>query len=431
MLFRRRAKWYNNAKGISGCAALHSDITEGRKSDTEKPVPAFGGYERKYMSEQKKTSIGGQALLEGIMMRGPKVTAIAVRDPEGRMVLEKYPTKGNDRPKFCRLPFIRGIFNLYDSLVFGYKCLMRSAEIAGLEEEEAPKKGKAPVQEADKQAAQAGADAESQAPETGEIGAEETSQAGSAGAQPAAAESAEAADGKAACSQEPAAAREAAAKGGAKEKSGKEKAQSAAMMIFSVVLGLLLAIGLFIYLPSLITKWLSGAVPAFENQVLRSVAEGVIRIIIFIGYMASMLLMKDIRRTYMYHGAEHKTIFCYENGLPLTVENVRRQSRFHPRCGTSFMILMLFVGIFISMFISTPNPVVRTLIKLACLPVVVSIGYELIKLAGRYDNIFTRIISAPGKWLQRITTREPDDSMIECAIAAFEAVVPKDGSDNW
>lgn len=395
-------------------------------------MPAFGGgYERKYMSEQKKTSIGGQALLEGIMMRGPKVTAIAVRDPEGKMVLEKYPTKGNDRPKFCRLPFIRGIFNLYDSLVFGYKCLMRSAEIAGLEEEETPKKGKAPVQEADKQAAQAGVDTEGQAPETGEIGAEETSQAGSAGAQPAAAESAEAADGKAACSQEPAAAREAAAKDGAKGKSGKEKAQSAAMMIFSVVLGLLLAIGLFIYLPSLITKWLSGAVPAFENQVLRSVAEGVIRIVIFIGYMASMLLMKDIRRTYMYHGAEHKTIFCYENGLPLTVENVRRQSRFHPRCGTSFMILMLFVGIFISMFISTPNPVVRTLIKLACLPVVVSIGYELIKLAGRYDNIFTRIISAPGKWLQRITTREPDDSMIECAIAAFEAVVPKDGSDNW
>lgn len=390
------------------------------------------------MSEQKKTSIGGQALLEGIMMRGPKVTAIAVRDPEGRMVLEKYPTKGNDRPKFCRLPFIRGIFNLYDSLVFGYKCLMRSAEIAGLEEEDELKKGKAPVQEADKQAG-ADAEAESQAPETGEIGAEETSQAGSAGAQPAAAESAEDADGReettraqeTACAQKAACAQETAAKDGAKDKSGKEKAQNAAMMIFSVVLGLLLAIGLFIYLPSLITKWLSGAVPAFENQVLRSVAEGVIRIIIFIGYMASMLLMKDIRRTYMYHGAEHKTIFCYENGLPLTVENVRRQSRFHPRCGTSFMILMLFVGIFISMFISTPNPVVRTLIKLACLPVVVSIGYELIKLAGRYDNIFTRIISAPGKWLQRITTREPDDSMIECAIAAFEAVVPKDGSDNW
>ena len=278
-------------------------------------MPAFGGgYERKYMSEQKKTSIGGQALLEGIMMRGPKVTAIAVRDPEGRMVLEKYPTKGNDRPKFCRLPFIRGIFNLYDSLVFGYKCLMRSAEIAGLEEEDELKKGKAPVQEADKQAG-ADAEAESQAPETGEIGAEETSQAGSAGAQPAAAESAEDADGREETTraQETACAQKAAAKNDAKDKWGKEKAQSAAMMIFSVVLGLLLAIGLFIYLPSLITKWLSGAVPAFENQVLRSVAEGVIRIIIFIGYMASMLLMKDIRRTYMYHGAEHKTIFCYEN----------------------------------------------------------------------------------------------------------------------
>ena len=141
--------------------------------------------------------------------------------------------------------------------------------------------------------------------------------------------------------------------------------------------------------------------------------------------------MKDIRRTYMYHGAEHKTIFCYENGLPLTVENVRKQSRFHPRCGTSFMILMLLVGILISMFITTPNPLLRTVIKLACLPITVSVGYELIKLAGRYDNILTRIISAPGKWLQRITTIEPDDSMIECAIAAFNEVVPHDGSDEW
>ena len=142
--------------------------------------------------------------------------------------------------------------------------------------------------------------------------------------------------------------------------------------------------------------------------------------------------MKDIRRTFMYHGAEHKTIFCYENGLPLTVENVRPQKRFHPRCGTSFLILVLLVGIVIAIFIPTNIPIIaRVLIKLACIPLVVGIGYELIKLAGRKDNWFTRIISAPGMWLQHLTTREPDDSMIECAIAAMEKVIPGDDSDQW
>ena len=148
-------------------------------------------------------------------------------------------------------------------------------------------------------------------------------------------------------------------------------------------------------------------------------------------YVWATSLMKDIRRTYMYHGAEHKTIFCYEKGLPLTVENVRPQVRFHPRCGTSFMMLMLIVGIVVSMFIRVDNLVLRTGLKLLTFPVVVGVGYELIKLAGRADNLFTRVISAPGKWLQHITTREPDDSMIECAIAAMEKVIPEDGSDNW
>ena len=142
-------------------------------------------------------------------------------------------------------------------------------------------------------------------------------------------------------------------------------------------------------------------------------------------------LMSDIRRTYMYHGAEHKTIFCYEAGLPLTVENVRPQSRFHPRCGTSFMVLMLIVGIIVSMFIRVDNLLLRTGLKLLTFPIVVGVGYELIKLAGRRDDVFTRIISAPGKWLQHITTREPDDDMIECAIAAMEKVIPGDGTDAW
>ena len=141
--------------------------------------------------------------------------------------------------------------------------------------------------------------------------------------------------------------------------------------------------------------------------------------------------MKDIRRTYMYHGAEHKTIFCYEKGLPLTVENVRPQTRFHPRCGTSFMVLMLIVGIIVSMFIRVDNLLLRTCCKLLTFPIVVGVGYELIKWAGRSDNLFTRVISAPGKWLQHITTREPDDSMIECAIAAMKKVIPGDDSDQW
>ena len=147
--------------------------------------------------------------------------------------------------------------------------------------------------------------------------------------------------------------------------------------------------------------------------------------------MALVSLMKDIRRTYMYHGAEHKTIFCYEKGLPLTVENVRAQSRFHPRCGTSFMILMLIVGVFLGMLIPIKEPILRTAIKLAMLPLTMGIGYELIRLAGRVDNLFTRIISKPGVWLQHLTTIEPDDSMIECAIMAFKEVIPEGDRDNW
>ena len=186
------------------------------------------------------------------------------------------------------------------------------------------------------------------------------------------------------------------------------------------------------YLPMKLWQWITFSTPTVaQNYYLRAAFEGVLRILLFVGYVWATSLMKDIRRTYMYHGAEHKTIFCDEKGLKLTVENVRPQTRFHPRCGTSFMVLMLIVGILVSMFIRVDNLLLRTGLKLLTFPIVVGVGYELIKFAGRHDNLLTRVISAPGKWLQRLTTREPDDSMIECAIAAMEKVIPEDGSDNW
>ena len=168
-----------------------------------------------------------------------------------------------------------------------------------------------------------------------------------------------------------------------------------------------------------------------DNRYLKSVFEGILKVLLLVIYMFAVSRTKDIRRTFMYHGAEHKTIFCYEYGLPLTVENVRMQKRFHPRCGTSFLVLMVLVSILIGFLIPPQITLwLRTLIRIALIPLIMGIGYELIKLAGRHDNLLTRIISAPGMWMQRITTVEPDDSMIECAILAIEKVIPEDGSDR-
>ena len=321
----------------------------------------------------KRTSIGGQALIEGIMMRGPKLSAMAVRNPEGQIVLEKWENATSKRPKILKWPFVRGIFNFVDSMRAGYKALMRSAEIAGLEEEVV------------------------------EVSAEENTAA------------------------------EADPKEKKKKKNTKESEQGTPwyfnfLMVISAVLGILIAVVLFLYLPSQLFTWLTMAVPALAGKYfVRAVFEGVLRIMLFVGYMAAVAMMKDIKRTFMYHGAEHKTIFCYEQGLPLTVENVKKQRRFHPRCGTSFMILMLIVSIVISMFIRIDNAFLRTGIKLLLIPVIVGIGYELIRLAGRKDNLFTRIISAPGMWLQRISTKEPEENeMIECAILAFMEVLPEE-----
>lgn len=304
----------------------------------------------------KKTSIGGQALIEGIMMVGPEKSAMAVRAPDGGIVLEEFSTKKNSRPKILKAPFIRGVFNMVDSLRTGYKCLMRSAELAGLEEDDERQ-----------------------------------------------------------------------------DKSFWDKLFSAVLMPLAMVLAFALGFFLFMYMPTQLYRWLQIPLPALADQrFLQSAFEGIMRIAIFVLYIWAIARMKDIRRTFQYHGAEHKTIFCYEQGKPLTVENIRAQRRFHPRCGTSFLMLMLVVGIVVALFIPTNIPILlRVAIKVLTLPLVVGIGYELLKLAGRVDNPFTRAISAPGMWLQKITTQEPDDEMIECAIAAMEKVIPADGSDNW
>lgn len=375
----------------------------------------------------KKTSIGGQALIEGIMMRGPDTTSMAVRHVSGNILLESWKTGGRGRAKILRAPFIRGVVNMAESLIVGYKCLMRSAELAGLEDEEGnPTEGPQELGPEDLERLQK---------EAGDgvtvrlIGAfrEELADTDSSDRQEAGVPV-----NTAVAVEEKTAVRP--AKDGAPKKETKtsEKFLMTLLMVLSMVLGIGLAVGLFLFLPALLSSLLGKAAPVMQNQVLKAVFEGVLRIVLFVAYIALVSLMKDIRRVFMYHGAEHKTIFCYEAGEPLTVENIRRQRRFHPRCGTSFLILVLLVGIVVSMFISVSNPVLRTLIKLLTIPIVVGVGYELIKLAGRKDNLLTRIISAPGMWLQHITTKEPDDDMIECAIEAMKVVIPEDPDrDNW
>lgn len=290
------------------------------------------------------------------MMRGPVLTSMATRMPDGSIDVETWNThKGSKTPWTRKTPFIRGIFNMVDSMVVGYSCLMKSAEKAGVEEE--PTKFDKWLE--------------------------------------------------------------------------KKLGHNMMKMLggFAAVLGVALAAVLFIFIPTGLSSLLK---PLIGTGVGLSLIEGLIKVIILVGYMWLCSRMKDMRRVFEYHGAEHKSVACYEAGLPLTVENIRPQRRFHPRCGTSFLFLVVFISIIVGSFISWDNPAIRMLLKLALIPVVVGISYELIKLAGRSDGILTRIISAPGMWLQRITTCEPDDSQIECAIAALEAVIPEDeNADRW
>ena len=409
----------------------------------------------------KKTSIGGQALMEGIMMRGPKKSAMAVRNPQGEIVLEVTDIAKGKRPFITKIPIARGVYNFINSMIIGYKALMRSAEISGLEEIEeelakekaakkaakkAKKEGKLPTEEnasvetvteeivAEETVAEEAVSDETIAEETvaDETVADETV-ADEAVTEETEAEDADAED--VAATEEPAA-----EKSDVKPEKKKSSGLTTAITVIAGVLGVALALVLFIFLPDFLAGLASDPLP--NSTVWRPIFAGILKILILIIYMALVCLMKDIRRTFEYHGAEHKTIFCYEAGLELTVENVRKQRRFHPRCGTSFLILMLIVSIGIGLCIDpiymaiTGNPeptnkLLFSLIKLCLLPITMGIGYELIKLAGRHDNLFTRIISAPGMWLQRLTVKEPTDDMIECAIKAFEAVVPEDNSDKY
>ncbi len=356
------------------------------------------------------------------MMRGPVTTSMAVRNTKGEIVVESFPTTTKKRPKILKLPLIRGVVGFIDSMTLGYKCLMRSAEISGLEEieaemaqEKAQKKAAKKAEKAAKKAAKEG--------HTNTVTPTEQAEA----AQAPAADTVTVDDATAdTAADAPTLTEEELAE--AKKESG---FTTGLIMVISVVFAVAIMIGLFFLLP----VWLYDLVEKIpnypqDNRFLRSIFESVVRILIMIGYMGLMCLMKDTRRTFQFHGAEHKTIFCYEHGLELTVENVRRERRFHPRCGTSFLVLMLLVGIVVGFFIPATLPrILRVVLKILLMPVVMGIGYELIKICGKHDNWLTRIIAAPGLAFQRITVLEPDDAMIECAITAIKNVIPADGSD--
>ncbi|WP_294751317.1 DUF1385 domain-containing protein [uncultured Ruminococcus sp.] len=322
--------------------------------------------------EKFKSKIGGQALIEGIMMLGPNKGAMACRLPDGTVDLETWDeNNGKNAPWYRKVPLVRGCTGFAISLVKGYKYMMKSAEKQMPEDEEEEKDKK----KNDEPAAEA------------------------------AAESSETADKK-------------------KEGSGYD-----IFMYLGILFGVVMAIGLFVMLP----KWIVGLMPSVrEHRFLRSLLEGLVKITLFVVYMYLTSLMKDIRRQFMYHGAEHKTIACHEAELPLTVENIRKQSRFHKRCGTSFIFIVLIVSIFVMCFVPFTVTWQRIVASLVLLPLVVGISYECIRLAGNNDNLFTRILSAPGLAMQRITTREPDDSMIEIAIAAMTPCIPSDKEeDKW
>ena len=369
----------------------------------------------KAKKEKKRyTSIGGQALMEGIMMRGPEKAVMCVRRMDGSITSEEVVLK---RPTvWNKIPIIRGVVSFVQSMAMGTKMLMRSADLA-IEDEENAARAEAAAKAALEEAA-VDAPAVEQAEGVTEPAAE-----------PVTAKAAE---------------KQPADKKAKKETKKKEEKDSGDGMGFlttiATVLGFGLAVLMFFFLPTWAYSGLLAILPEeaaaylSNSAVWKSVIEGVIKMIIFFGYMILISQMKEIKRLFQYHGAEHKTIFCYEAGEELTVENVRKFKRFHPRCGTSFIMLMLLVGIAAGICITAFLPEydsfwVRPLIKLALIPLTMGVGYELLKLAGRHDNIITRIISAPGLWMQRISTKEPDDSQIECAIAAIKPVIPENGED--
>ena len=319
-----------------------------------------------------KSKIGGQALIEGVMMRGIDLSAMACRLPDGTIDVETWKIRnGKTAPWYLKTPFIRGCFNFVISLVDGMKCTMKSAE-KQMNDEDDDDEELSPFEEwLSKTRPYKWLEAKLE----GENG----------------------------------------------------KSVMNTIMIVVCVVVMVISICAFKFFPALLSGLL-GKLGAPDWS--KTVSEGIIKIALLVGYMWLISNMKEIHTTFKYHGAEHKTIACYEAGLELTVENVRKQTRFHPRCGTSFIFLVVLLSIAIGLFLPWDSILARFGLQLLMLPVEASIGYELIKLAGRCDNLFTKIISAPGIWLQHITTCEPDDPQIEVAIAALKPCIPEDKNDD-
>ena len=293
------------------------------------------------------SGIGGQAVLEGVMMKNKEAYAVSVRKPDGTIETKRELYKGIGADKaLTKLPFIRGVFNFVDSLVLGMQTLTWSASFFEDEEAEETKMDRA------------------------------------------------------------------------LDKVSKGKGEKL-LMGFTVAFSIVLAVAIFIALPFGISLLFQSFV---RNQTVLALLEGVVRLAIFLIYEAAIASMKDIRRVYQYHGAEHKCINCVEKGRPLTVKNVMRSSRFHKRCGTSFLLFVILISILLFLFIRLDNPVLRLVVRILLIPVIAGISYEVIRLAGRSDNFLVNLFSRPGLWLQRLTTREPDESMVEVAIASVEAV---------
>ena len=303
----------------------------------------------------RKTTIGGQAVIEGITMKGPQKTCLAVRKPDGEIVFQESET---DKPsKLWKLPVLRGCYTMATAMIRGVKDIETSADLSEQDD----------------------GDYEPSRFEQWLM-----------------------------------------------DKFGDEGVNKIIMGV-AMLFGTMLPIILFMLCPTLIVSLLPAGAPSF----VRSLLEGVVRIILFLLFMWSVSHMKDIERTFRYHGAEHKTIFCYEAGLDLTVENVRKMPRFHPRCGTSFMFVMMIVPILIFAFVQMDNPWMRMAMRLVLLPLVIGLSYECIRFAGKHDGQISRALRWPGLQMQRLTVFEPDDAMIEVAIAAMQRVIPEDGSDDW
>ncbi|MEG1460607.1 MAG: DUF1385 domain-containing protein [Oscillospiraceae bacterium] len=305
-----------------------------------------------------RTSIGGQALIEGILMRGPVKQSIVVRTNEGLVSKVEEPHFVKERYKILGFPLIRGVVTFLESMIYGVKALTYSAELLPEEEQETPSKFDLWIE----------------------------------------------------------------------KKFGSEKAEKFVIGV-AVVLGICLSVGLFILLPTLLAGFVGKLT---DSSLIHNLVEGLLRIVIFLAYMVACTFSKDLKRVFRYHGAEHKTIFCYEKGLPLTVENVKKQSRFHPRCGTSFLFVVMIISILVFSVVSWTNVWVRMALRLLLLPVVVGIAFEINRWVGRHDNWLSTFLAAPGKALQRLTTAEPDDEMMECAIEALSLVIPEEkGLDAW